>query len=253
MGTSTSPILQVTTPDLGVVPGSATNLTISSVTPTGLTLSWTPPVTGSGPFEYQVQQQVSGSSTWNNIGSLITVASLQIFGLASNTSYNFQVLSLNASGTTASTSVSATTSGLAPSAPTAVAVVGNPGPNSVTLQWTAPTTGTTPFTYQVYGSLHGANSFSPMGSAVSATTEQITGLTQGDAYDFYVVASNTAGSGSASSTLSNVATASGAIAPSAPLNLALVSADNNDLTVDWSPPASGTPPFTYVVQYRPTP
>jgi Fibronectin type III domain len=253
MGTSTSPILQVTTPDLGVAPGPATNLTISSVTPTGLTLSWTAPSTGSGPFDYQVQQQLVGASTWTNVNGLITTTTLQIFGLQSNTAYNFQVLSLNTSSTTPSSGVSVTTSGLAPSTPTALALSGNPGPTSVTLQWTAPTSGTLPFTYQVYGSLHGANTFTAMGTAVSATTEQITGLVQGAAYDFYVVASNSAGSGAASSILSNVATASGATAPSAPLNLALVSADNNDLTVSWSPPASGTPPFTYVVQYRPTP
>jgi hypothetical protein len=253
MGTSTSPILQVTTPDLGVAPGPATGLTISSVTPSGLTLSWSAPTTGSGPFEYQVQQQVAGTSTFTNVNGLITATTLQIFGLASNTSYNFQVLSLNASSTTPSAGVSATTAGLAPSAPTALAVIGNPGPTSVALQWTAPSTGTTPFTYQVYGSIHGANSFAAMGPVVSATTEQITGLTQGSAYDFYVVSSNSAGSGSPSSILSNVITASGALSPSAPLNLALVSADNNDLSVSWSPPASGTPPFSYVVQYRPTP
>lgn len=253
MGTSTSSIIEVTTPAQGVAPGPATGLAISNVTSTSLTLSWTAPVTGSPPFDYQVQQSVAGGP-FVNVGSLIvTNTTTNITGLTPGTAYQFQILSLNASSTTPSSPVSATTSATTPGAPTGLAVVGNPGPSGVTLQWVAPSAGTGTLTYQVYGTTpSGSNNFEPLGSPTTAVSISLSGLSSGATYDFYVNATNTAGNGPNSATLTGVQLATGAVLPSSVLNLE-ATVTQNSITPSWSPPSQGTPPLTYVVQYRPTP
>lgn len=252
MGTSTSSIIDVQTAPLGVLPGPATGLTISSVGANSVTISWTAPTTGSPPFQYEIQQQLAvGGTGFVVVGSLTNALSQQIFGLKPATQYQFQVVTLNGTGNTPSSTALATTAALAPSAVTAVALVGNPGPTTASLTWTAPSAGTAPFTYQVFqASPSGSGVFSPVGPVVSTTSETITGLTSGLSYDFLVQASNGAGAGPQSTTLANVQTATGAVLPSAPLNLVTGVITSSSIGLSWSPPAVGTPPLLYTVQYR---
>jgi chitodextrinase len=252
LGTSVSSIIDVTTSPLGVLPGPATGLTISSVSATALIISWTPSLTGSPPFQFEVQRRIAGSgAAFAVVTALTTNTSQQVTGLTPNTSYEFQVVTLNATGNTASASALATTSALPPGAVTGLALSGNPGPTSVSLTWQAPSTGSAPFTYQVYmASPSGSGVYSPVGGTQSGTTATISGLTSGLTYDFYVQASNSAGTGVASTPLSNVRTATGAVLPSAPLNLAAGTVTSTSIALSWSPPAVGTPPLSYVVQYR---
>lgn len=255
MGTSISPLIDVTTASLGVLPGPATNLTISSVAANSVTVNWTAPTTGSPPFEFQVQQQLAvGGTGFVNVGTITVGTSQQIFGLVANTNYQFQVITLNGTGDTSSATALATTAALAPAAVTNLALSGLPGPTTVNLTWVAPATGSAPFTYQVFqASPSGSGVFTLIGPVVSGTSETITGLIQGASYDFFVQASNSAGSGAQSATLTNVQTATGAVAPSAPLNLASTAITSTSIALSWSPPAVGTPPLSYVVQYRLTP
>lgn len=237
------------------MPGPATNLTISSVAANSITLNWTAPAIGSPPFEYQVQQQlVVGGTGFVTVGSITFGTSQQIFGLVPNTGYQFQVITLNATGDTPSAVALATTAALAPAAPTGLALSNNPGPTEVDLTWLAPASGSAPFTYQVFQATPtGSGVFAAIGPPVTTTTEAITGLIQGASYDFYVQASNSAGAGSPSGTLINVQTATAAVAPSAPLNLAAGAITSASIAISWSPPATGTPPLSYVVQYRVSP
>lgn len=252
MGTSISSLIDVTTASLGVLPGPATGLQVSSVTATSIILSWTAPVVGTTPFEFQVQQQlVVGGAGWINDGGVTTATSEQIIGLLSNTAYQFQVITLNSTGDTTSAVALATTSSLAPNAPTGVALSGSTGPTSATIQWQAPSSGSAPFTYQVYAaSPSGSGSFSQIGPATTALSETLTGLVSGNSYDFYVLASNGAGSGTPSAVLSNVQTATGGVPPSAPQNLTAGAITTTSIAVSWTAPATGTPPLSYTVQYR---
>lgn len=237
----------------GNAPSPATGLTISALTTTSLTLSWTAPTTGLLPFTYQPQRALAGSSpTWTNIGGSITGLSVGVTGLTPNTAYQFQIITTNSAGTSTSASQGATTLAVLPSAPGTPTLVGTPTQTTVSLAWTAPVAGTPPFTYQVFGRRpSGSGPFVTMGPATLNLTQTITGLTAGATYDFELNATNPAGAGPVSSALTNVSTAvSAPVLPSAPLNLTLGSATSSSLLATWSPPAAGTPPLSYVVQYR---
>lgn len=254
MGTSISAIITVTTPALGVAPGPATALTASNIGISSLTLSWTAPTVGTPTLFYQPQVQVQGSGVWTNIGSgQITATTVSVTGLAANTTYIFQVITTNqtASSTSASSSP-VTTLSIPPNAPTALAVVGTPGQTDINLQWTAPSVGTPPFTYQVSSRTPSGNgSFTPIGGSVTTTTEDITGLVAGTTYDFQVVATNGAGTGPASAILAGASTAGASVAPTVPLNITFAPITTTSVQVNWNAPAQGTPPLTYTVLYRP--
>lgn len=121
------------------------------------------------------------------------------------------------------------------------------GANSVLISWTAPTTGTPPYTFIVLYRQSGTVTFSN-GPSVSVSSATVPNLVPGTSYDFEVIARNIAGSA-----LSGVVTAFTTLFPPSPaqsLSATLVQA--TAVTLAWLPPATGTPPFTYSVNYRVT-
>lgn len=238
---------------IGSAPSPATALVASAITSSGLTLSWTAPSSGTLPFTYQIQQAPAGSSSFVNTGGSLSVTTGPVSGLTAATGYQFQVVTTNVSGSSTSASISATTLAVIPGAPTGLVVAGSPTQTTVTLQWVAPATGTAPLTYQVLSRTPtGSGGFAVAGAVVSTLTQTITGLTASTSYDFEVEAINAAGTGSPSSILLNVVTAAVVIpvAPSAPTNLAAGTVTASTIPVSWTASATGTPPVSYVVQYR---
>lgn len=251
MGTSTSAIIQVTTPAAGVAPGPPTGVGVTNVTSTSAQVSWTAPTVGDQPISYQVQYALQSSTpTWINFSTPITTTSEVVTGLQPVTAYMFQVLAENATATTASASVSATTLALLPSAPTNLAVSGTPNATDVALTWTAPTSGTPPFTYQVnYRSPSGSGPFTT-GPTFSTNSGDVTGLSPATSYDFEVAAINAAGTGPFSTILSNVTTAASSSVPTAPQNPTVGTVTSNSIQVSWTA-SNGTQPINYTLQYRP--
>lgn len=250
MGTSVSNIIVVTTPSLGIAPGVATGLTISNVSTTSVTLSWSPPSSGSLPFTYQPQISSNSGVLWTNIGSSTQLTSTSVTGLSVNTNYLFRVITTNSTGSSTSATTSITTLSVLPAAPTGLAVVGSPTQNAIVLQWNAPSIGTQPLTYQVLARTPtGTGLFSAIGSTTTSTTLSISGLASASSYDFQVTASNLAGTGPASSALVNVQTA-GSIGslPGPATGLAATGIGTTSLTLSWVAPASGTAPFSYQPQ-----
>ena len=140
--------------------------------------------------------------------------------------------------------LSAGSGGSAPSLPGQVSALSATGTtsSSVTLAWTAPSSGGQVTSYAVnYRTPSGSGSWvaapgSP-GSA-SATTFAVTGLAASTAYDFEVIAQNSAGAGTATA-LTSVSTAAAGSAPGAPTSVAAGSATGSSMTVTWGAPASG--------------
>lgn len=254
-GPSSGILLNVQT--AGIVangPGPASSLTITNLTATSLTLSWTAPSAGTTPFSYQVQQALVGSSVFANTGGSLSTATTNISALSANTGYQFQIVTTNVAGSSTSASVSTTTLPIVPGTPSGLTLVGSPTQTSVGLQWTAPVTGTPPITYQVLSRTPtGSGSFTPAGAVVSTLTQTITGLVASSSYDFEIQAINAAGSSAPSSVLANILTAANVVpvAPSAPTNLAAGAVTTTTIPVSWSASATGTPPISYVVQWRP--
>jgi hypothetical protein len=86
------------------------NLTAGTITSTSVAFKWTAPSLAV-PFGYQIQYKVHGTSTWHNV---IMPTTQTIGGLASGTSYDFQVLALT-SGQVSSPILIASTTTVAPS------------------------------------------------------------------------------------------------------------------------------------------
>lgn len=86
----------VTATTLKVPPGPATNLAVTNIGTTALTLSWLAPNTGTAPFKYYAQYRVSGTTTWTQFGSAGNYLTITITGLTASTSYELEVVTTNA-------------------------------------------------------------------------------------------------------------------------------------------------------------
>ena len=134
----------------------------------------------------------------------------------------------------------------APAAPTAVSGVA--GDTSVALSWTAPTSvgesAVSDYVVQ-YALASSPTSWTTFDDGVSTTpSTTVTGLTDGTAYVFQVLAVNTAGSGAASASSSSV-TPMGV--PTFP-TITSVTAQDGALSLAFTAPVSGSAPTTYEYQ-----
>ncbi len=123
----TSPGLGSGTTTCGV-PASLSN---SAITASGATLSWG---AVSGASSYNLQYRVSGATTWTTVAT--TTTSRALTGLAAATTYQFQVQTVCASGSSgySSTSTFATTSGGTTTPPAPTTYCASKG-NSIVDEW----------------------------------------------------------------------------------------------------------------------
>lgn len=118
---------------------------------------------------------------------------------------------------------------------------------SIALSWTAPATGTPPYVYNVFYRQAGTNNFLA-GNTGSNTGATVVNLASGTVYEFQIVTRNIAGF-----TTSGIVSATTAKVPPAPAtNLIATLVQATAITLSWSQPTSGTPPFNYSINYRPT-
>lgn len=155
----------------------------------------------------------------------------------------------NAGGTTVTSEaqLTVTASAVAPGAVTNLQP-GTPTSTTQPLTWDAPSTGTSPFTYQVayrLGASTGA--FTNFGSPVSGTSATVTGLTASTAYDYQVTPINSVGPGTAA-VLNDVSTASPtATAPGAPAAPTATAGDGT-VSATWAAPTSNG--GSAILEYR---
>lgn len=198
---------------------------------------------------YRIRYRVHGTTTWTDYGPT-TALSEALIGLEPNTTYDLEVVADNGAGQTTSTIQTFTTAARAPSAATNL-VATNVTPTSLTLTWAKSSTGSNPITYLLTYRVHGAGNFVNYGAPTSGTSINVTGLSPLTNYDFQVLAQNSVDNGPPSATLT-IQTPSAGLPPTAPTNLALSNIQQNQVTLSWTASASGSPPITYQVQYRPT-
>ena len=239
------------------VPGAPTGVVGSNVTSTSVDVSWVAPADNGGqPVDmYVVNASSDGGATWSMYGypstALPLATSFTWKGLTPNTSYRFRVIAHSSAGWSLPSAASAPVSTLAtPSAPRSV--TGVAGNAKVVLSWQAPSNdGGSPVTgYGVDYSSDGGSTWSTAlapSAAMSATAYTVTGLTNGTAYRFRVVAANVNGTGTWSAT--NAAYTPHVTVPGAPTGVVGSNVTSTSVDVSWVAPADngGQPVDMYVV------
>ena len=240
----------VTETTLTTVPGAPTSLT---VTPdqTSVDLSWAAPTDTGGTtiteYQYRFTTGSSAGGTWTDTDS--TTTSQTITGLDADTEYTFQVRAVNSVGNSAaSTAVTETTDAetliTAPNAPTSLSATAQTGGTSVELDWTAPSdNGGAAITDYETSSDDGTTWVS---TSSTVTTYTVTGLDKGTEYTFQVRAINSAGNGTASTSVTETTATT---VPGAPTSLD-ATVTRTTAALSWTAPVDTGGSAITEYQYR---
>jgi len=223
---SSSPVTPTSVPDAptGVVATAAAG---------SASVSWTDggdegsPVTG-----YTIT--AAGDGTDETCSTSTT--SCDVTGLTNGIPYTFTVVASNIDGASApSMASSPVTPTASPDAPTDVQATSGAG--SAVISWSAPSDEGSPITGYTVTSSGGQTCATPDGSTTTCT---VTGLDNGTAYTFTVMATNAVGTGDASAPSGSVAPSA---APDAPTGVVAAPADHG-ATITWAAPFDEGAPIT---------
>ena len=203
-------------------PNDVTNLAVSSITSSALTLSWT---ASTGATSYDVYQ---GSTLIGNTAS----TTYNVTGLTQATSYTFKVIAKNAGGPASGVTVSAATIVAADTTPpndvTNLTVSNNITGTSLTLNWTASDSSDIA-SYDIYQGL-------TFLANVTGTTYAVSGLTVGTQYTFSVRAKDTSGNVATGTTVT--ATTVDTTSPSNVTGLNYSNLSTTSVNLTWTASAS---------------
>jgi hypothetical protein len=189
------------------------------------TVTWTAPSNGGSPItSYAV---ISSADNITDVAG--TATSATVTGLTNGTSYTFTVQAYNAVGYSA---LSAPSNAVTPVGPPAAPVVSGwtVGNGEITIDWSAPDNdGGEPLTGYTITMQPGGATYQ---AAATATSDTITGLTDGTSYTFSMTAANSLGTGPASAAVGPVIPLA---LPGAPTGVSAVAASGS-ATVTWTPP-----------------
>jgi titin len=235
--------------------------------PTGLTavagdsqvgLRWTPPADDGGTpiTQYAVAYRTAPAGAWAVVETDSPTPRFTVKGLANDTAYDFMVAAVNAVGqgpwsAPAAGITPAAGLGQVPAAPTATALAGD---SLVHVSWTAAATAAdTPVTgYVLDYRTVGADAWQTIDTGSADLDYTITGLVNGQAYDFRVAGVNRIGLGDWSVSVSARPGAGLGVLPGAPTDLTAV-AGNAQVGLSWTAPADdgGRPVIFYKIAWWP--
>ncbi len=194
------------------------------------TVSWTAPANNGSAITNYIVTPYIGAAAQTAQTFNASATSRVVTGLTNSSVYTFKVAAVNARGTGAQSTASNTVTVGTPAAPPAASAV--PGAAQATVSWTAPANNGSAITgYQVVPIVNGTPQ-APRLFASTATSQVITGLTNGTTYTFAVAAVNARGTGLAKTTAAITVGA-----PTAP-PLVTATAGAGKATVTWTAPAS---------------
>ena len=231
----------ITTPaPSDTTPPSAPTSLKATVSGTSVALSWTAATDNVGVTGYKIDR------TAVQIGTS-TITSYNDSGLAHGTTYTYTVYAVDAAGNVSavSNSASATIAAVLPGAPTAVTATAGDTTASVTFSAPSSNGGAAITSYTVTAS----NGIKAMGSTSPIA---VSGLTDGTAYTFTVVATNSVGNSVASTASNSVTPVHSATVPGAPTAVTAL-AGNASAAVRFTAPTSngGAPITSYTVTSTP--
>jgi len=243
-------------------PSTATSVSIAATVPNApaaptvvvgaaggsATASWTAPANGGSAITgYEVTATGGATPIVKSITNPATLS--QAFtGLSKTTTYTFTVKAINAIGKSVASAGTSKLPVTVPGKPATI-LLGSTGNGSITVTYTAPTidggSAVTGYTVKAFAPLATVPA-DVCDSNASTLTCTLTGLTNGVKYSVKVFAVNAAGTGTASSSLSNVIPAT---TPGKP-TITTVTAGAGQVTVAWTAPVSngGSAITGYTVQ-----
>lgn len=180
--------------------GGGTYTATATAPSTAVGLSWAAPSTGTGPFTYVVMQSPSGAGQYSVVGTT-TQTSIALQGINQGITYDYVVYAANGAGDGANSSLTTYTVPGTPQSPgpaTGLAA-GTITTNSIALSWQPPSSGPTVTGYQVQYKATSQSAYVNFSSTTPGTSQVITGLAAGTAYNFQVIAFNNVGNATPSS------------------------------------------------------
>jgi fibronectin type 3 domain-containing protein len=178
----------------GPPPEAPSGLQVDSTGPNSVSLSWTPPGTGS-PTGYNVKRANSSGGPYTIVGTTTAPTVTYTDSVTGGSTYWYVVSALTAGGESAdSSAVSAAPSLGVPGAPTGLTAT--PGDNQVALNWNAPSAGS-PTSYNVKRSTTSGSGYVEITTPGAQTTTSYTDTTavNGTTYYYVVSAVNAIGEG----------------------------------------------------------
>ena len=242
-------------PTTTTAPGVPTSIAATTIDHDSISVTWVAPTTGGAVASYSVRYR-DNPVTWTTINNIAsTSTSRQLDGLTPSTLYNFQVKAVNTAGSSAwvpSTPISAATDDEedeteAPGVPTSVSI-SDTSSNSLTLTWSAPTTGGTPTTYSVQYKKDSETSYSSASDTTSPSV--ISNLDPATLYDVRVRATNSIGSSTYVEVQGTTDEETSTEAPGIPTNISASAIDHNSISVSWTAPTTGGDAEYYKFRYR---
>jgi large repetitive protein len=212
-------------------------------------LAWVAPASdGGSPITgYVVRYRSSFLLPWSDWPTDGTGTTTTVTGLVNGTSYTFEITAETAYGTSSAATVTAQPATV-PEAPTDLSLIRRD--RAVTLSWTAPANGGSFLTgYTIRYRIVGSGTWDETTATVGTVLTTVSGLVNGEDYEFQVAAKNTMGTGAYTSP----ATMTPGTAPGAPAQLSAVAGDGT-VSLTWAPPAvdGGIAVHAYVLEYLPS-
>jgi Secretion system C-terminal sorting domain/Bacterial pre-peptidase C-terminal domain/Fibronectin type III domain len=221
---------------IGAAPscGTVSGLASSAVTANSATISWT---ALSGALNYDVDYKLNSTSTWTNAATATTNTAVNLSALTISSLYDWRVRA-NCTGATGAyvqaqfttTAACGTPTGLTTSAITNT---------SASISWTAVSSA---LSYDVDYKTAATSTWTNAATGTTATSANLTLLTQGTAYDWRVRANCTAGAGNYTQT-SFITTAP----CNDPTGLTSAAITSSSATVSWAAISGAT---NYTVDYK---
>ncbi|MFN8019666.1 MAG: CocE/NonD family hydrolase [Acidimicrobiales bacterium] len=223
-------------------PGAPGFLTVTPASKQATIKWWAPSTNGAPITSYTITPYIGSVAqapvTFNSAANQQTVT-----GLTNGTTYTFAVAATNSRGTGAAGTTSAVVvNPTPPLAPTSVTAKSANG--SAVLAWKAPTSdGGSPITGYVVRPTAGGVAQAPITFNSTATTQTVTGLTNGTGYTFTVAAVNAMGEGTSSSASAALVVGT----PGTPGFLSVVPGNKQATVKWWAPSGNGAPITSYVI------